>query len=217
MDEYADRADAGAALARAVVAWWPASARSAQRVLVLGLPRGGVPVAAQVAAALDAELDVLPVRKVSVPGQPELAVGAVAEGGTAVVDERIRPRSGLSEESLKSRIAAAQAELVERAARWRAGRAAISPVGRDVVVVDDGLATGSTARAAVRALRAAGARSVTVAVPVGPSDSIRMLEHEGATVICPAIPRRFRAVGLHYRDFGQTSDDEVIRLLSQPR
>ncbi len=166
-----------------------------------------------VAAALRAELDVLPVRKVSVPGQPELAVGAVAEGGTSVVDERIRVRSGLSDEALRQRIADAARDLVDRGSRWRSGRPPIPLAGRDVVIVDDGLATGSTARAAVRAALAAAARSVTVAVPVGPIDSIRTLEREGARVVCPVVPSRFRAVGLHYRDFGQTSDEEVIRLL----
>jgi len=216
MSEYADRVEAGSALARAVIAVWPPAHRPDGPPLVLALPRGGVPIAAPVAAALHADLDVLPVRKVSVPGQPELAVGAVAEGGTAVVDERIRYRSGLSDEALARRIAAAATELVERGLRWRSGRAPIPLAGRDVVIVDDGLATGSTARAAVRAAQAARARSITVAVPVGPIDSIRMLENEGAMVICPMVPARFHAVGLHYRDFGQTSDDEVVHLLNQP-
>jgi|SRR6185312_1917022 len=214
MVEYIDRADAGARLARAVVGSWP-SARL--RPVVLGLPRGGVPVAAPVATALRADLDVLPVRKVSVPGQPELALGAVAEGGTAVVDERIRARSGLSDEALALRMADAATDLADRATRWRTGREPVALAGRDVVIVDDGLATGSTARAAVAAVLAAGARSVTVAVPVGPADSIRRLEREGALVVCPVVPHRFRAVGLHYQDFGQTSDDEVVHLLNQPR
>jgi len=215
MAEYADRVDAGAALALAVIAVWAPEHPRAEPPLVLGLPRGGVPIAALVAAALHADLDVLPVRKVSVPGQPELAVGAVAEGGTAVVDERIRIRSGLSDEALAHRIAAAATELGGLGRRWRSGRDPIPLAGRDVVIVDDGLATGSTARAAVRAALTARARSVTVAVPVGPVDSIRALEREGATVICPVVPSRFHAVGLHYRDFSQTSDDEVVLLLDR--
>jgi putative phosphoribosyl transferase len=208
---FSDRVDAGRQLAdrlaRTVVA--------ALGPVVLGLPRGGVPVAAEVAKGLRAPLDVLVIRKVGVPWQPELAVGAVGEGGIRVVNSEIFRSTGLTEAELDGLVARAAAEVEERVRGFRAGRAAVEVAGRDVVLVDDGIATGATMHAAVEVVRARGALTVTVATPVAAVQSLERLRPVADRIVCLLEPSDLRGVGLWYRDFTQTSDSEVAELLSK--
>jgi putative phosphoribosyl transferase len=208
---FHDRREAGRALADAV------RGRGLEDPIVFGLPRGGVPVAFEVADALDAPLDVLVARKIGAPGNPELAIGAVAEGGVQVLDHALIGRLLVSHEELEHAIARAAKELDERAGRYRGGAPPVSLEGRTAVVVDDGLATGSTARAAVRAIRARGARRVVLAVPVGAKETVEALRREADDVVCVMAPEHLWAIGFWYRDFGQTSDREVIELLGLAR
>lgn len=216
---YADRTDAGRQLADAVLAvlvsTGPDHDQDGAPPVVLALPRGGVPVAIPVARALGTRVSVLVVRKLGAPGQPELAVGAIA-----AIGERIEQvlntdwvhRLGLSDRALARIVAAETAELRSRVARFGAA----PPVeGRSVIIVDDGLATGATMRAAVAAVRSAAARSVVVAVPVGAAAACAELARLADRVVCPRRPEPFRAVGEHYRDFAQLSDDEVVHLLAR--
>ena len=181
--------------------------------VVVGLPRGGVPVAAEVAAALDAPLDVIVVRKLGVPFQPELGMGAVGEDGVRVLDDEIIRIAGVGAAEVDEAEARERGEVERRAARLRGHRPPVTLAGRTVVVVDDGLATGSTARAAVMVARAHGARRVVLAVPVAPADTVRALAEVADEVICLETPAGFSAVGQWYEDFTQTSDAEVERLL----
>jgi putative phosphoribosyl transferase len=182
-------------------------------VLVLALPRGGVPVAARVARALGAPLDVFVVRKLGVPGHEELAMGAIASGGVQVVNEQVVGRLGLGAEDLR-RVAEVEArELARRERRYREDRPPPELAGRVVILVDDGLATGSTMRAAVAAARRAGPARVVVAVPTAPASTCQRLAEEADEVICATTPRPFRAVGYSYRSFPQTSDEEVRAIL----
>jgi predicted phosphoribosyltransferase len=182
-------------------------------VLVLALPRGGVPVAARVARALGAPLDVFVVRKLGVPGHEELAMGAIASGGVRVVNEQVVARLGLSQADL-DRVAEAEArELARREQSYREGRPPPALSGRVVILVDDGLATGSTMRAAVAAARRLGPARVVVAVPTAPAPTCRGLAEEADEVICATTPRPFRAVGYSYSSFPQTADEEVRSLL----
>jgi len=182
-------------------------------VLVLGLPRGGVPVAARVARALVAPLDVFVVRKLGVPGHEELAMGAIASGGVQVVNEQVVDRLGLSEAVLRQAAQAEGRELARREQRYREGRGPPDLAGRVVILVDDGLATGSTMRAAVAAARRLGPTRVVVAVPTAPASTCQRLREEADEVVCATTPRPFRAVGYSYRSFPQTSDEEVRSLL----
>jgi predicted phosphoribosyltransferase len=182
-------------------------------VLVLGLPRGGVPVAARVARALAAPLDVFVVRKLGVPGHEELAMGAIATGGVQVVNEQVVDRLGLSEAVLRQAAEAEGRELTRREQRYREGRGPPDLAGRVVILVDDGLATGSTMRAAVAAARRLGPARVVVAVPTAPASTCQRLRKEADEVVCATTPRPFRAVGYSYRSFPQTSDEEVRSLL----
>jgi predicted phosphoribosyltransferase len=206
---YRDRADAGARLAEHLA---PYGNRA--DVVVLGLPRGGVPVAAEVARALRAPLDVFCVRKLGVPGDEELAMGAIATGGVLVLNERVVRELGVSEQML-ARVAAAERKELERRDRaYRGERPPAALAGRTVVVVDDGLATGATMRAAVRAVRAGGPRRVVVAVPVAAAETCRSLEADADEVVCPLAPQEFRSVGGWYENFSTTTDDEVRRCLT---
>lgn len=216
MERFADRVEAGRRLAEVL------SSYRGREVLVLGLPRGGVPVAAEVARSLGAPLDVLVVRKLGVPYQPELAFGAIGEapdGGdvvrvhnTALLD-RIR----LSADDIAAVEAAEREELYRRLDRYRGGRAGLKLAGRVVIIVDDGFATGATARAAALVARAGGAATVVLAAPIGAPDTVEALREVADDVVCVAVPWHFTAVGQGYRDFGQTSDDEVCALLAQAR
>jgi putative phosphoribosyl transferase len=182
-------------------------------VLVLALPRGGVPVAARVAQALGAPLDVFVVRKLGVPGQEELAMGAIASGGIRVRNEEVVGRLGLGEADLRRVAEAEGRELARRERSYREGRPPPDLAGRVVILVDDGLATGSTMRAAVAAARRLGPARVVVAVPTAPASTCQRLREQADEVICATTPRPFRAVGYAYRSFPQTSDQEVKDLL----
>ena len=181
---------------------------------MLGLPRGGVPVAAEVACALRAPLDVFCVRKLGVPGDEELAMGAIATGGVVVVNDRVISELGVSARALADVAATERAELERRERAYRGDRPAVPLAGRTVILVDDGLATGASMRAAVRAVRAAGPGRVVVAVPVAAAETCRSLETDADEVVCALAPDGFRSVGGWYEDFSATSDDEVRRCLT---
>lgn len=208
---FRDRVDAGRRLAAVL-----AEVDLGEDVVVAGLPRGGVPVAAEVADRLGAPLDVVIVRKVGVPGQPELAMGAVGEGGVVVRDERVLSAVAPPTDAVDRAVAAEQAEVEVRARRFRPGREQRDLAGRTVVIVDDGLATGSTAEAAVAVARAQHAARVVVAAPVGSRQAVARLEAVADAVLCLATPPGFGAVGYWYEDFSETTDDEVVALLGEP-
>jgi predicted phosphoribosyltransferase len=182
--------------------------------VVFGLARGGVPVAYEVAKALDAPLDVLVVRKVGAPGNPEFGIGAVAEGYVQVLDPQAVRRMLMSGEELDAAIARARAEVQERVERYRGGRPPLDVRGRTAIVVDDGLATGGTARAALRAVRTHDPRRLVLAVPVGAPETVHALREEADQVVCVIQPETMRAVGLWYEHFEQTADAEIDQLLA---
>jgi putative phosphoribosyl transferase len=184
-------------------------------VIVLGLPRGGVPVAYEVAKRLRAPLDVFTVRKLGVPGFEELAAGAIASGGVRVLNQDVVRAIPHAEEAIEAVTARETAELERREQIYREGRPPPELRDRTVILVDDGLATGATMRAAVKALRQRGVAKIVVAVPVGPPDTCRELEQEADETICLSTPAFFQAVGQYYEDFSQTSDEDVRELLSQ--
>jgi predicted phosphoribosyltransferase len=184
-------------------------------VTVLALPRGGVPVAFPVARALHAPLDILAVRKLGVPGHEELAMGAVAAGGVRVVNGDVVDGLGIDDHTLDEVTAVESRRLVDQEARLRSGRQPAAMAGRTVVLVDDGLATGSTMRAAIASARKQGAALVVVGVPVGAASSVAALRTVADQVVCPATPPFFRAVGLAYLDFSEVSDDDVRSLLAK--
>jgi putative phosphoribosyl transferase len=182
-------------------------------VLVLALPRGGVPVGARVAKALGAPLDVFLVRKLGVPGHEELAMGAIASGGVRVHNEEVVSKLRLDDATIERVAEAEERELARRGHRYRGQRPPPELAGRVVILVDDGLATGSTMRAAVAAARRLGPARVVVAVPTAPASTCAELQREADEVVCATTPRPFRAVGYSYRSFPQTSDEEVRDLL----
>ncbi len=185
-----------------------------QRPVVVALPRGGVPVAVEVARALDTPLEILAVRKLGAPGNRELGVGAVAEDGTAVLDPRSAGMLGMTEAVLEATLARESRELRRQVWRYRDGRPALPVGGRNLIVVDDGLATGLSDLAAVRVLRKHGAVSIVVAAPVGSRESVSMLAEEADGVVCLTVPRRLVSVGVWYEDFTAVEDDEVVALLA---
>jgi putative phosphoribosyl transferase len=205
---FANRQDAGRQLAHAL-----ADLAGAPDVVVLGLPRGGVPVAHEVALSLGAPLDVLVVRKLGAPGQPELALGAVASGGTVVLNDEIVRHLGVDRARLDAIVAAETAVVRERDRAYRGDREPVAVEDRTVVVVDDGLATGATMRAALMALRARGARQLIAAAPVAPPEVVELLADDADRVVVLDAPERFVAVGAWYRDFRQVTDDEVTSLV----
>lgn len=207
---FRDRADAGRQLA------WRLQQYRTEGPVVLGLPRGGVPVAAEVARALGAPLDVLVVRKLGCPWQPELAMGALGEAGAIVLNHPLIASIGLPPEVLKDVIRTERAELERRVARYREDQPYQPVQGRTVIVVDDGLATGTSARAAIQVLRRRGAQRIILAVPVAPPQTIRALSGVADEVVALATPTTFLAIGQFYDDFTQTSDEDVTRLLNTP-
>jgi len=206
---FLDRRDAGRALAAALERF------RGKDVLVLGLPRGGVPVAAEVARALDGDLDVVVARKLGSPGSAELAIGAITADGQRVLNEDVIRDQRVSEAYIEAVSAVQQAEARRRETAFRGGRPAPRIAGRIVILVDDGLATGATMRAAVRAVRRQAPARLVVAVPVGAPAACEMLRSEADEVVALGEPEYFGAVGTFYRDFRQTEDDEVLHLLEE--
>lgn len=206
---FSDRVDAGRRLAGAV------RHLREERPVVLGLPRGGLPVAFEVARALGAPLDVIVVRKLGVPYQPELGFGAIGEGGVRVISEEIVRHCGIRPAERAAVERREEQELLRRARRYRDGRPRTAVEGRTVIVVDDGIATGATAAAACRVARAQGAARVVLAVPTAPADTVGRLREVADEVVCLAAPDLFGSVGQWYRDFSQTTDEEVIAYLAQ--
>jgi putative phosphoribosyl transferase len=204
---FADRHDAGRQLAAALERF------REQHPVVVAIPRGGVPVAAEIARTLDAPLDVVMVRKVGAPWQPEYAIGAVAEGGVRILAERELEVLGIGAPELEALIARAEHELAERSKRYRGERTSLEVNGRTVLLVDDGLATGRTAKAAARALRGRGAARVVLAVPVAAAQSVREMADSVDEVVALQVPEDLLAVGFWYRDFSPTADEEVTTLL----
>jgi putative phosphoribosyl transferase len=210
MRMFRDRVDAGRRLADLVQA---TAGLDGAGVVVLGLPRGGVPVAAEVARALGAPLDVLVVRKLGVPFQPELAMGAIGEGGVRVENEAVVRSIELDGPDVEAVAQRERKTLMRQARQYREGRPRLDVRGRCVVIVDDGLATGSTARAACLVARALGAVRIVLAVAVAPKTALAGLRDVCDDVVCVACPDHFSAVGEWYQDFSPTSDDEVVGLL----
>jgi predicted phosphoribosyltransferase len=206
---FRDRIAAGRALAARLK-----SSRRWRQPLVLGLPRGGVPVAAEIAAALDADLDLMIVRKVGLPWQPEVAMGALASGGICIRNGPVIRSSGVSDDDFLEVARREREELVRRERRYRGDRPLPPMAGRTVVLVDDGLATGSTMRAAVAAVRQRHPAEVVVAVPVGAADTVADLQGLVEEVVCLATPEPFGAVGAFYDDFSPTRDEEVETILA---
>lgn len=208
---FADRAEAARALASRL-----AEEKLPLPLVVLALPRGGVPIGAEVARRLNAPLDLLLVRKIGAPWQRELAVAAVVDGDKPelVIDEQTREATGTSREYIAEEAKAEWLEIERRRALYLAGRAPVPVQGATVIVVDDGIATGTTVRAALKAVRRRGASRVVLAVPVAPHDTLMQLRSDVDRVICLAEPEPFRAIGLHYVDFHQVSDEEVIAALN---
>lgn len=207
---YQDREHGGRALAEALRDYV-----GRRDLLVLGLPRGGVMTAAPIAEALEAPLDVLVVRKLGVPGREELAMGAIATGGGRVLHESVIHSLGIDEQTLDTVTAREREELARRERLYRGDRPVPQVEGRCIILVDDGLATGSTMRAAAAAVAAREPARLVVAVPVAPSDTLMRLQAEVDEVICPATPEPFFGVGQWYRSFEQTTDDEVRQVLAQ--
>ncbi len=182
-------------------------------LLVLGLPRGGVPVAYEVAKALHAPLDVMIVRKLGVPQQKEYAMGAIASGGVTVIDQDVVRAMGINQQALDAVVAAEQQELRRREENYRPGHRPYALLDKTIVLVDDGIATGCTMRAAIAAAKSYGAIEIIVAAPVAAPETVDTIQQEANEVVCLATPQIFRAVGLWYQTFPQTSDAEVMELL----
>jgi putative phosphoribosyl transferase len=207
---FRDRVEAGRRLAQRLSEY-----ADRDDVIVLGLPRGGVPIAAEVAKALAAPLDVFLVRKVGLPGYEELAMGAVASGGVLVLDEGLIRRLGIGREQLERGISAELQELERREQAYRGGGDPLDLEGKTVILVDDGLATGASMRAAAEAVRRLDPARIVVAVPVAAEETCDQFRDVVDEVVCDVTPRPFNAVGLWYQDFSQTSDDEVRGLLAE--
>ena len=208
---FRDRMDAGRRLAAALADY------KDQQPTILALPRGGVPVAAEVAAALNAPLDLVLVRKIGVPFQPELAMGAVVDGGTPLVvrNEDVIRLAGIDESEFKAVCDSELGEIERRRQRYLGKRKRVDITGRTAIVVDDGIATGATTRAALRATRMRNPKTLVLAVPVAPSDCLAEMRREADEVVCLEDYQPFEAIGLYYSDFRQISDEEVIEILGR--
>jgi len=208
---FKNRSEAGQELARAL------SNYKDQSPVILALPRGGVPVAAEVAAALNAPLDLILVRKIGVPFQPELAMGAVVDGGAPIIvrNEDVIRSAGIDEMEFKAVCDGELAEIERRRQRYLGSRECVNVTGRTAIVIDDGIATGATTRAALRATRMRNPKKLVLAVPVAPSESIVAMREEADEVICLEDHEFFGAIGFYYRDFRQVSDEEVIEMLDR--
>jgi len=208
---FKDRADAGRKLARALAAY------KDQQPVILALPRGGVPVAAEVAAVLKAPLDLILVRKVGVPFQPELAMGAVVDGNTPLIvrNEDVIRLAGIDESEFKAVCEGELAEIERRRQRYIGSRERVDVSGHTAIVIDDGVATGATTRAALRATRMRNPKKLVLAVPVAPTDNIAELRSEADDVVCLEDHEFFGAIGAYYTNFSQTSDEEVIETLER--
>jgi putative phosphoribosyl transferase len=208
---FQDRADAGRQLARALAAY------KGQQPVVLALPRGGVSVAAEVAAALDTPLDVILVRKIGVPFQPELAMGAVVVGDEPLIvrNEAVIRHAGIGEAAFQAVCDSELAEIERRRQRYLGGRERIEVAGRSAIVIDDGIATGATMRAALRATRLRKPKKLILAVPVAPTDSLAVMRREADEIVCLEAHPDLGAIGCYYSDFRAVSDEVVIALLAQ--
>jgi len=208
---FTDRRDAGRRLAEAL-----RPLVAGREVLVLGLPRGGIPVAYEVASALDAPLDVFVVRKLGAPGQPELAMGAIASGGVRILNEDVIDALRIPPEAVEFVAEAEQRELERREREYRGARPFPDVLGRTVIIVDDGLATGATMMAAIQALRHRAPAQIIAAAPTGADETCRAIRRVADACVCLECPTPFYGVGQWYADFSQTSDDEVVELLRAP-
>ena len=206
--QYRDRIHAGSELAKLLAEY-----KDKEKTIVLGLPRGGVPVAHTIATELHLPLDVFLVRKLGIPGHEELAFGAIADGGETVINHEIIEHLNISDEIINSVIYHQITVLNERAHLYRKNRKSLSIFGKTIILVDDGLATGSTMEAAIKTLRQQRPEKIVVAVPVAPPESLHRIALLADQTICPLVPHLFYSVGLWYENFGQTSDDEVVNLL----
>lgn len=208
---FKDRSDAGRKLAKALAGY------KNQQPVILALPRGGVPVAAEVAAALEAPLDLILVRKIGVPIQPELAMGAVVDGGAPIVvrNEDVIGLAGIDEAEFKAVCDRELAEIERRRRHYLGNRRPADVAGRTAIVIDDGIATGATTRAALRAIRMRNPKRLVLAVPVAPADSIAALRSDADEVVCLEDHEFFGAIGFYYADFSQVADEEVIEILKR--
>jgi putative phosphoribosyl transferase len=211
MSFFADRIDAGKKLALELKDF------SGKKGIVLAIPRGGVVVGYMIAKSLNLPLDLIIPRKIGAPDNPELAIGAVAEDGTVILDEKLISYIGASQEYVKAETERQKREIERRLKLYRQDLSYPSLMGLDVIVVDDGIATGSTMKAALASVKNRGAVSVTVAVPVGPPSTIKELNKIADLVVCPYTPEFFQAIGQFYADFSQTTDKEVIELLKESK
>nr|WP_298413386.1 phosphoribosyltransferase family protein [uncultured Halomonas sp.] len=207
---FANRRAAGRALARRLLTY------ASDETLILGLPRGGVPVATEIARELKASLDVMVVRKLGVPGHEEFAMGAIASGDVTVLDDALVERLRIDEQRLQTVIDRERRELTRRETAYRGERPYPDLNERQIIVVDDGIATGASMRAAIQAIRRLGAKRLILAVPVAPNETLEALATEVDDIVCVATPENFRAVGQWYLNFDQTTDDEVRTCLENP-
>ena len=211
MPLFKDRKDAGKRLARALVEF------TGKRALVLGMPRGGVVVANEVAEALDAPFDIVVTRKIGAPGEPEFALGAVTQEGDVMVDRHAAELAGATAEYLEEEAGRKKLEVIDRMRSLRGDVPYPELGGKTVIIVDDGMATGSSMRAAVQSVKKRGPEEVVVAVPVAPSEAVAEISKEGTRVVCIEQPRLFFAIGQFYQDFNQVDDSEVKLLLEGAR
>jgi predicted phosphoribosyltransferase len=209
MAYFSDRVNAGKRLASVLTEF------AGKNAIVLAIPRGGVVVGYEISKALHLPLDVIIPHKIGAPGNPELAIGAMTEDGTIILDEALIAYIGVPKSYIKEESERQKHEIERRLKMYRQNEPYPNLEGREVIIVDDGIATGSTMKAALSSVKNRGARTVTVAVPVGPPSTIKELKRQADRVVCPYTPEYFQAIGQFYTDFNQTTDEEVIKLLKQ--